>query len=73
MQSDDAASSPIALPLIIRSCFADLSTPAGTPDAAMTELLKYYSPEVHKAAFVLPVFAEKQVAAVRRRLVKEKE
>lgn len=68
MQSDDAGS-----PLIMRFVLADLSTPAATPDAAMTETLRYYSPEVHKAAFILPVFAEKEVAAVRRRLVKEKE
>lgn len=37
----------------------------------MTEVLQYYSPEVHKAAFVLPVFAEKEIASSRRRLMKE--
>lgn len=50
---------------------ADLSTPTATPDAAMTEVLRYYSPEVHKASFVLPVFAEKEIASARRRLVKD--
>ncbi|CAM9160975.1 unnamed protein product [Pylaiella littoralis] len=47
----------------------DLSTPAATPDSATTDLLRYYSPEVHKAAFVLPVFAEKEISGVRRRSV----
>lgn len=37
----------------------------------MTDALRYYSPEVHKAAFVLPVFAEKEIASARRRLVEE--
>lgn len=45
----------------------DLSTPTTLPDAEMTKVLQYYSPEVHKAAFVLPVFAEKEIAKVRRR------
>lgn len=57
--------------LSISVLFADLSTPVATPDAAMTEVLRYYSPEVHKAAFVLPVFAEKEIAIVRRRSVKK--
>ncbi|CAN0526269.1 unnamed protein product, partial [Scytosiphon promiscuus] len=52
---------------------ADLSRPTSTPDAAMTDLLRYYSPLVHEASFVLPVFAEKEISSVRRRTVKETE
>lgn len=51
--------------------FADLSTPVARPTPEMMEALRYYSPEVHKAAFVLPVFAEKEIAGARRRIVQE--
>ncbi|KAG5190364.1 spermidine/spermine synthase [Tribonema minus] len=45
----------------------DLSTPAREPDAAMAQDLRYYSPAVHRSAFVLPAFAEREVSAVRKR------
>ena len=40
----------------------DLSAPAREPDAEMQAQLRYYSPGIHRAAFVLPEF-------VRRKLV----
>uniref|UniRef100_A0A7S2HBD7 PABS domain-containing protein n=1 Tax=Haptolina brevifila TaxID=156173 RepID=A0A7S2HBD7_9EUKA len=43
-----------------------LRQPVRTPDPAVSASLKYYSPAVHAAAFVLPVFAETAVATVRR-------
>ncbi|CAM9215337.1 unnamed protein product [Discosporangium mesarthrocarpum] len=45
----------------------DLSTPVSTPDAEMAEVLRYYNPQVHWAAFVLPVFAEREIAPARQR------
>jgi len=45
---------------------AVLRQPARAPDPAMSPSLKYYSHAVHAASFVLPVFAEKAVAEVRR-------
>jgi len=43
-----------------------LRQPVRTPDPEVSASLKYYSPAVHAAAFVLPVFAEAAVSAVRR-------
>lgn len=43
-----------------------LRRPARAPSAAMQSQLKYYSPAVHSAAFVLPSFAERAVATVRK-------
>ena len=37
-----------------------------TPAAGLQEQLKYYTPAVHAAAFVLPAFAEAVVSTVRR-------
>ena len=39
----------------------DVSSPTAlrVPDKAMAETLKYYSTEVHNAAFVLPIFTKK--------------
>jgi spermidine synthase len=45
---------------------ARLSKPRREPPEAMQKLLRYYSPAVHEAAFVLPVFAEKIIAPRRR-------
>ena len=42
-----------------------LRQPVREPEPAVAASLKYYSPAVHAAAFVLPGFAEKVVAAVR--------
>lgn len=42
-----------------------LRQPVREPEPSVAAALKYYSPAVHAAAFVLPVFAEKAVAAVR--------
>lgn len=35
--------------------------PVRTPDKLTQKALRYYSPEVHKAAFVLPVFAKREI------------
>jgi len=43
-----------------------LRVPKRTPAAGLQEQLKYYTPAVHAASFVLPRFAEKAVAAERR-------
>ncbi|CAM9103585.1 unnamed protein product [Choristocarpus tenellus] len=45
----------------------DLSTPAKAPDTEMEEILRYYNQDVHRASFVLPVFAEKEIVSSRRR------
>lgn len=45
---------------------AVLRVPARKPPPEVQAQLKYYSPAVHAASFVLPVFAEKTVAQVRR-------
>jgi len=37
-------------------------TPARNPDAEMQQKLRYYNPEVHKAAFVLPSFAARKLS-----------
>jgi spermidine synthase len=39
----------------------DLTRPARKIDPGIQEQLKYYSPEIHKAAFVLPYFARKML------------
>jgi spermidine synthase len=44
----------------------NLSEPVRDP-GPMAGSLRYYSPEVHSAAFVLPAFAEKEIAQGRRR------
>jgi hypothetical protein len=44
---------------------AILREPVRTPTTALAAQLKYYTPAVHAAAFVLPAFAEKVVAGVR--------
>lgn len=43
-----------------------LRLPARSPEPLVQSALKYYSPAVHAASFVLPVFAEKAVATVRQ-------
>ena len=43
-----------------------MRAPVRAPEPAVAAALKYYSPAVHAAAFVLPTFAEDAVAAVRR-------
>ena len=45
---------------------AVLRNPVRVPDPELSRKLKYYSSAVHAAAFVLPAFAEKVVASVRR-------
>ncbi|CAM9967556.1 unnamed protein product, partial [Phaeothamnion confervicola] len=47
----------------------DLSVPVREPSAEMAEHLRYYSSAVHRAAFVLPAFAEKEIRGARRRAV----
>lgn len=39
----------------------DSATPQRTPDAATQDSLRYYTPEVHRAAFVLPAFVKRLI------------
>eukprot|EP00163_Fabomonas_tropica_P007157 TRINITY_DN16821_c0_g1_i2.p1 TRINITY_DN16821_c0_g1~~TRINITY_DN16821_c0_g1_i2.p1 ORF type:complete len:192 (+),score=43.67 TRINITY_DN16821_c0_g1_i2:444-1019(+) len=41
-----------------------LKEPRRTPTEAMQDGLKYYNPEVHRAAFVLPQFAKKELGPI---------
>ncbi|RLN94671.1 hypothetical protein BBJ28_00022052, partial [Nothophytophthora sp. Chile5] len=43
-----------------------LATPKRTPDAKMEQTLRYYNAKIHEASFVLPNFAERKIAAVRK-------
>jgi spermidine synthase len=43
-----------------------LVTPKRTPDAKMAEALRYYNAKIHEASFVLPSFAERKIATVRK-------
>ena len=43
-----------------------LRNPVRTPEPELSRQLKYYSPAIHAASFVLPEFAERVVARVRR-------
>ena len=45
---------------------AILREPRRKPPPALQQQLRYYSSAVHAAAFVLPTFAERAVAPVRR-------
>lgn len=40
------------------SCSRDVKNPVREPDASMRAKLRYYTPEIHRASFVLPKFAE---------------
>jgi spermidine synthase len=42
----------------------DIRNPVREPDAAMQTALKYYTPDIHRAAFKLPKFAENLIAAL---------
>ncbi|OGV38986.1 MAG: spermidine synthase [Lentisphaerae bacterium GWF2_45_14] len=44
--------------ICIGSLGNDVKTPSRQPDKTMKEKLKYYSPEIHRAAFVLPAFGK---------------
>lgn len=44
-----------------------LITPARQPDADLASQLRYYSPAMHVAAFVLPAFAERRLISARER------
>lgn len=48
----------------IGSSVYDIRNPAREPDAAMRPALKYYTTDVHQAAFKLPGFAEKLIAGL---------
>ena len=48
----------------IGSSVNDIRNPAREPDAAMQAVLKYYTPDIHRAAFKLPKFAENLIAAL---------
>ena len=39
----------------------ECSTPARTPSEATQKELQYYTPEIHKASFVLPAFAKRAI------------
>ncbi|KAG6970912.1 hypothetical protein JG688_00004661 [Phytophthora aleatoria] len=43
-----------------------LTKPKRTPDAKMEQTLRYYSAKIHEASFVLPSFAERKIATVRK-------
>jgi spermidine synthase len=43
-----------------------VATPKRTPSADMAQNLRYYSSKIHEAAFVLPAFAERKIATVRK-------
>ncbi|RLN61069.1 hypothetical protein BBJ28_00007015 [Nothophytophthora sp. Chile5] len=43
-----------------------LATPKRTPDAKMEQTLRYYNAKIHEASFVLPNFAERKIATVRK-------
>lgn len=40
------------------SCSRDVKNPVREPDASMLAKLRYYTPAIHRASFVLPKFAE---------------
>ena len=44
-----------------------LDKPAREPSEEMQEGMKYYSPEIHAASFVLPEFARKKLGLERRK------
>lgn len=44
---------------------ANVCVPTRKPDSKMN--LKYYTPDIHRAAFVLPAFAESKIAPFRKR------
>ncbi len=48
----------------IGSAIHDIRHPARKPDAVMQAALKYYTADVHRAAFKLPGFAEKLIAGL---------
>lgn len=43
-----------------------LTKPKRVPSTEVEKTLKYYSSRVHEAAFVLPTFAERKIASVRK-------
>ncbi|KUF89264.1 Spermidine synthase 2 [Phytophthora nicotianae] len=43
-----------------------LAKPKRMPDAKMEETLRYYSAKIHEVSFVLPAFAERKIAPVRK-------
>ncbi|CAM9241431.1 unnamed protein product [Chrysoparadoxa australica] len=57
--------------VLVSNTERDLSKPAATPPDELAKKLRYYTPEVHRSAFVLPAFAEREIAPVRRRHSKE--
>lgn len=48
------------------SCATYARSPKRAPPADLAAQLKYYTPAIHRAAFVLPRFAETALAAIRR-------
>jgi spermidine synthase len=63
-------SGSIGFCIATKSGSLSLETPLRTPEEAMTledsTSLQYYSPRVHSAAFVLPVFAEKEFNSTKK-------
>ena len=43
-----------------------LAKPKRTPDDKMQQTLRYYNAKIHEASFVLPSFAERKIATVRK-------
>lgn len=48
----------------LASLGAELKRPARQPDPELASQLRYYTPEVHAAAFVLPAFAARMIAEI---------
>lgn len=50
----------------LASLGAELKRPARRPDPELARQLRYYTPQVHEAAFVLPAFADRMIGEARR-------
>ncbi len=48
--------------ICLASLGSELKRPARRPDLELASQLRYYSPQIHEAAFVLPAFAERLIA-----------
>eukprot|EP00940_MAST-03C_sp_MAST-3C-sp2_P002544 g2544.t1 len=60
-------SGQIGFVLLCKDAKRDLRAPVRKPDAAMSASLQYYNSNIHSAAFVLPTFAERVIAPLRKR------
>ncbi|GJQ13390.1 hypothetical protein GpartN1_g5181.t1 [Galdieria partita] len=51
----------IGFAICSKSVREDIRKPLRKPDATLLQTLKYYCPEIHQAAFVLPLFAKREL------------